>query len=134
MCLLNADAYLQKGSKWSKKALLPERSLFGRRWADIAVRHFERNARRHTPSLAHRSVRGQPRGRPLASVDDYGRRLRITIVQGHTGGIFDYDYEQDYDYEIVGKRGTHQWRRSMIGLTRGSARDEYGGFVSSHGI
>jgi len=48
-------------------------------------------------------VQGQTRGRPFASVDDYGRRLGITIVRGHTGGIVDYDYEQDYDYETVGE-------------------------------
>jgi hypothetical protein len=40
-------------------------------------------------------VTSQTRGRPFASVDDYGRRLRITIVReivrGQTSGIVDYD-------------------------------------------
>ena len=39
---------------------VPERPLFGRRWADIAVRLFERKARRHTPSIAHRRFAAQP--------------------------------------------------------------------------
>jgi hypothetical protein len=47
------------------------------------------------------AMQGQTIDSPFASVDDYGRRLRITIVRGHTGGIVDYDYEQDYDYDLL---------------------------------
>jgi hypothetical protein len=49
---------------------VPERPLFGRRWADIAVSLFERNARCHTPSLAHSRCRG-------AGTDQRHRRLRL---------------------------------------------------------
>jgi len=63
----------------------------GERWTDIAVRLFERNACRHTPSLAHRSTNTD---------DDYGLR-QCGTVRGHTSAIGDYDYEQDYDYDLL---------------------------------